>query len=181
MRFCLVNPAYLHAMEAVKTGIGVASPKNRRQRRAGHSDQHRTTQFGCVRDVVESKPAGVLSTSLRLSLGYSKPVVRSAAYNLLCAVANAFELEVQGQLCESPGLCIPANNTLFIVSLSCGLSKRQSHVTLELLEECITGKRTSQILLTLRLSFLDLRETKSGKSKEVFIQKELGYRQNVHT
>lgn len=72
-------------------------------------------------------------------LGYSKPVVRSSAYNLLCAVATAFELKVQGQLCESPGLCIPANNTLFIVSLSCGLSKRQSHVTLELLEECITG------------------------------------------
>nr|XP_039272479.1 neurofibromin-like [Styela clava] len=83
-------------------------------------------------------PGTLISIAL-LNLGYSKPMVRSAAYNLLCAVASAFELEVQSQLCESAGLCIPANNTLFIVSLSCALSKKQSYVTLELLEECITG------------------------------------------
>lgn len=64
---------------------------------------------------------------------------RSAAYNLLCALTCTFNLKIEGQLLETSGLCIPANNTLFIVSISKTLAANEPHLTLEFLEECISG------------------------------------------
>lgn len=66
-------------------------------------------------------------------------VSRSAAYNLLCALTCTFNLKIEGQLLETSGLCIPANNTLFIVSISKTLAANEPHLTLEFLEECISG------------------------------------------
>jgi len=65
--------------------------------------------------------------------------VRSSAYNLLCALTTTFNLQLDGKLCESEGLCIPANNTLFIASISRTLARNEAHLTLEFLDECITG------------------------------------------
>lgn len=67
------------------------------------------------------------------------PLYRSAAYNLLCALTCTFNLKIEGQLLETSGLCIPANNTLFIVSISKTLAANEPHLTLEFLEECISG------------------------------------------
>lgn len=67
------------------------------------------------------------------------PPSRSAAYNLLCALTCTFNLKIEGQLLETSGLCIPANNTLFIVSISKTLAANEPHLTLEFLEECISG------------------------------------------
>lgn len=69
----------------------------------------------------------------------SCPTSRSAAYNLLCALTCTFNLKIEGQLLETSGLCIPANNTLFIVSISKTLAANEPHLTLEFLEECISG------------------------------------------
>lgn len=48
-------------------------------------------------------------------------------------------MKIEGQLLETSGLCIPANNTLFIVSISKTLAANEPHLTLEFLEECISG------------------------------------------
>lgn len=45
------------------------------------------------------------------------------------------------------GLCIPSNNTIFIKQISEKLAQNASHLTLEFLEECIQGFRSSTIEL----------------------------------
>ncbi|KAG9341393.1 hypothetical protein JZ751_019200 [Albula glossodonta] len=78
-------------------------------------------------------PGTLLNIAL-LNLGSSDPSLRSAAYNLLCALTCTFNLKIEGQLLETSGLCIPANNTLFIVpdaapSVSTGIELK--HLCLE--------------------------------------------------
>ena len=38
-----------------------------------------------------------------LNLGSSDPSLRSAAYNLLCALTQTFDLKIEGQLLETTG------------------------------------------------------------------------------
>lgn len=80
-----------------------------------------------------------------LNLGSSDPSLRSAAYNLLCALTQTFDLRIEGQLLETAGLCIPSNNTIFIKMVSERLAANEPHLTLEFLEECIQGFRNSNI------------------------------------
>lgn len=88
------------------------------------------------------KPKDVPGTLLNmalLNLGTSDPSLRLAAYNLLCSVTKSFNLKIEERLLEGTGLCIPANNTLFIVGISEKLAAREPQLTLEFLEECIAG------------------------------------------
>ncbi|XP_050410069.1 neurofibromin isoform X2 [Patella vulgata] len=89
-------------------------------------------------------PGTLLNVAL-LNLGSSDPSLRSAAYNLLCALTQTFDLKIDGQLLETNGLCIPANNTIFIKSISFKLAEKEPHLTLEFLEECIQGFGNSNI------------------------------------
>ncbi|XP_074643053.1 neurofibromin-like [Tubulanus polymorphus] len=89
-------------------------------------------------------PGTLLNIAL-LNLGSCDPSLRSAAYNLLCALTQTFDLRIEGQLLETNGLCIPANNTIFIKSISEKLAEKEPHLTLEFLEECIQGFRNSNI------------------------------------
>ncbi|XP_025089024.1 neurofibromin-like isoform X9 [Pomacea canaliculata] len=89
-------------------------------------------------------PGTLLNVAL-LNLGSSDPSLRSAAYNLLCALTQTFDLKIEGQLLETNGLCIPANNTIFIKSISEKLAEKEPHLTLEFLEECIQGFGNSNI------------------------------------
>ena len=82
-----------------------------------------------------------------LNLGSLDPNLRTAAYNLLCALTQTFDLRIEGQLLETSGLCIPSNNTIFIKSVSDKLARNEPHLTLEFLEECIQGFRSSSIEL----------------------------------
>ena len=72
-----------------------------------------------------------------LNLGSSDPNLRTAAYNLLCALTSTFDLKIEGHLLETNGVCIPSNNTIFIKSVSETLAQNEPHLTLEFLEECI--------------------------------------------
>ncbi|XP_020613799.1 neurofibromin-like [Orbicella faveolata] len=88
------------------------------------------------------KPKDVPGTLLNmalLNLGTSDPSLRLAAYNLLCSVTKSFNLKIEERLLEGTGLCIPTNNTLFIVGISEKLAAREPQLTLEFLEECIAG------------------------------------------
>ena len=91
-------------------------------------------------------PGTLLNIAL-LNLGSIDPNLRSAAYNLLCALTQTFDLRIDGQLLESNGLCIPSNNTIFIKSISEKLALKEPYLTLEFLEECIAGFRSSTIQL----------------------------------
>jgi neurofibromin 1 len=82
-----------------------------------------------------------------LNLGSSDPNLRTAAYNLLCALTSTFDLKIEGHLLETSGLCIPSNNTIFIKSVSETLARNDPHLTLEFLEECIQGFSASSIEL----------------------------------
>uniref|UniRef100_T1JUK4 Ras-GAP domain-containing protein n=1 Tax=Tetranychus urticae TaxID=32264 RepID=T1JUK4_TETUR len=90
---------------------------------------------------------GTLLNMALLNLGSSDPNLRTAAYNLLCALTQTFDLKIDGQLLETSGLCIPSNNTIFIKQISEKLATNASHLTLEFLEECIQGFRASNIEL----------------------------------
>lgn len=91
-------------------------------------------------------PGTLLNIAL-LNLGSLDPSLRSAAYNLLCALTQTFDLRIEGQLLEAAGLCIPSNNTIFIKTISEKLAIKEAHLTLEFLEECIEGFRNSTIEL----------------------------------
>ena len=82
-----------------------------------------------------------------LNLGSSDPHLRTAAYNLLCALTSTFDLKIEGHLLETNGVCIPSNNTIFIKSVSETLAHNEPHLTLEFLEECIQGFSQSSIEL----------------------------------
>lgn len=49
-------------------------------------------------------PGTLLNVAL-LNLGSSDPSLRSAAYNLLCALTQTFDLKIEGQLLETTGKC----------------------------------------------------------------------------
>ena len=58
--------------------------------------------FGvCETDVACSVCCGALQALL--NLGSSDPSLRSAAYNLLCALTQTFDLKIDGQLLETNG------------------------------------------------------------------------------
>ncbi|CAM9122266.1 unnamed protein product, partial [Lampetra fluviatilis] len=109
------------------------------------------SQPDCIPQHTKIRPKddvpGTLLNIALLNLGSSDPSLRSAAYNLLCALTCTFNLKIEGQLLETSGLCIPANNTLFIVSISKTLALNEPHLTLEFLEECISGFSKSSIEL----------------------------------
>jgi neurofibromin 1 len=92
------------------------------------------------------RPADVPGTLLNmalLNLGSSEPRLRQAAYNLLAAATTTFAFQIGGQLLEAHGLAIPENNSSFIIAISQALATRESRLTLEFLDECLTGLRSS--------------------------------------
>ena len=90
---------------------------------------------------------GTLLNMALLNLGSSEPKLRTAAYNLMCALTSTFDLKIEGHLLETKGVCIPSNNTIFIKSVSETLAKNEPRLTLEFLEECIQGFSASSIEL----------------------------------
>ncbi|CAG8759187.1 33627_t:CDS:2, partial [Racocetra persica] len=67
------------------------------------------------------------------------PNLRLAAYNLLVALSLIFNFDVGGQLLAAKGLCIPANNTNFVVNLSERLAQSEPHLTQDFLSEFFVG------------------------------------------
>ena len=54
-------------------------------------------------------PGTLLNVAL-LNLGSSDPSLRSAAYNLLCALTQTFDLKIEGQLLETTGQGLVVRN-----------------------------------------------------------------------
>ncbi|CAJ0836147.1 20802_t:CDS:10 [Entrophospora sp. SA101] len=88
------------------------------------------------------RPNDVPGTLLNMTLfniGSEDPNLRLAAYNLLVSLSNVFNFDVGNQLLATKGLCIPANNTNFIVGISEKLAASESRLTLDFLREFFVG------------------------------------------
>ncbi|GBC02045.1 hypothetical protein RclHR1_04420015, partial [Rhizophagus clarus] len=85
-----------------------------------------------------SVPGTLLNMSL-LNIGSDDPNLRLASYDLLVALSLNFNFDVGKQLLSAKGLCIPANNSTFIVQLSEKLAISETGLTLEFLSEFFVG------------------------------------------
>ncbi|RGB37714.1 hypothetical protein C1646_638789 [Rhizophagus diaphanus] len=85
-----------------------------------------------------SVPGTLLNMSL-LNIGSDDPNLRLASYDLLVALSLNFNFDVGKQLLSAKGLCIPANNSTFIVQLSERLAVSETGLTLEFLSEFFVG------------------------------------------
>ncbi|KAI8068638.1 hypothetical protein BC940DRAFT_298677 [Gongronella butleri] len=87
-------------------------------------------------------PGRLLSMAL-LNVGNEDPGIRLAAYNLLHALGVTFHLDMSNQLLNALDLCIPANSTDFLVSISERIASSEPQLTLDFLSECLTGLHKS--------------------------------------
>ncbi|ORX55578.1 hypothetical protein DM01DRAFT_1320819 [Hesseltinella vesiculosa] len=89
-------------------------------------------------------PGRLLNMAL-MNLGDDDPNLRLASYNLLDTLSTFFRFEVSTKLLQVKSLCIPENDTDFIVSISKSLAKTQSHMTFDFIQECVDGFRRSKL------------------------------------
>ncbi|KAI9318553.1 hypothetical protein BX666DRAFT_1511999 [Dichotomocladium elegans] len=88
-------------------------------------------------------PGRLLNMAL-INTGSDDPGLRLAAYNLLYALSLSFRFDTGNQLLNARDLCIPANSTDFIVTISESLASTEQHLTLEFLKECLVGFSKSE-------------------------------------
>lgn len=74
-----------------------------------------------------------------LNAGSEDPELRLAAYNLLYSLSLSFQFNIGNRLLNAKGLCIPANDSDFIVGVSESLANSEIHMTLEFLNEAFVG------------------------------------------
>ena len=72
--------------------------------------ERRVVSGPCETGTAHSACGGVLQALL--NLGSSDPSLRSAAYNLLCALTQTFDLKIEGQLLETNGMMSCTNIAL---------------------------------------------------------------------
>ncbi|RUS73016.1 hypothetical protein EGW08_019222, partial [Elysia chlorotica] len=123
-------------------------------------------------------PGTLLNVAL-LNLGSSDPSLRSAAYNLLCALTQTFGLKIEGQLLETNGLCIPANNTIFIKSISEKLALKEPHLTLEFLRQNRRDLPKDLMLQSLKAGEMDFRRRNQIVCRRFCKQSDENKRQKV--
>ncbi|KAI8363872.1 hypothetical protein EDC96DRAFT_558843 [Choanephora cucurbitarum] len=83
-------------------------------------------------------PGRLLNMAL-VNIGSEHPGLRLTAYNLLYSLSVAFRFDTGNQLLRSKDLCIPSNSSNFIVNISESLAQSEMHLTLEFLNEALTG------------------------------------------
>jgi neurofibromin 1 len=114
-----------------------------------------TDTSGARKSIRPGDVPGTLLNMALLNLGSSDPGLRLAAYNLLCTLTTHFHLQIERELTEAQGVCIPGNNTIFIKTISSHLAANEPHLTLEFLEESINGFQSSDgSLKSLCLEFI---------------------------
>ena len=86
---------------------------------------------------------GTLLNMALLNLGSPELSLRLASYNFLSALTTTFHFDIGGAVLEANGLAIPQNNSSFIISISESLARREPGLTMEFLNECVSGLSTS--------------------------------------
>ncbi|KAI8085069.1 uncharacterized protein BX664DRAFT_266338 [Halteromyces radiatus] len=119
--------------------------------------RYEATRHGGIYDrtIKPSDVPGRLLNMALLNIGNDDPNLRLAAYNLLYSLNSFFRFDTGNQLLQAKDLCIPANNTDFIVSISKSLAVTETHLTFEFIQECVDGfKKSNQKLRILCLDYL---------------------------
>ncbi|KAI9476257.1 MAG: hypothetical protein EXX96DRAFT_293488 [Benjaminiella poitrasii] len=96
------------------------------------------------RTIQPSHVPGRLLNMALLNLGSDDPNLRLSSYNLLYALSRVFNFDVGKQLLDAKDLCLPANSTEFIVSISEKIAATEPSLTLEFLNECVLGYSKSE-------------------------------------
>ncbi|EFA82125.1 neurofibromin [Heterostelium album PN500] len=100
-------------------------------------------------------PGTLLNVAL-LNLGSTRNALRVAAYNMLSALCRNSNFSINMQMLETNGLCIPKNISQFIIRISEKLSKTQTPLTLEFLQESLHGfTKASAIAKHLVLDYIE--------------------------
>ncbi|KAI8079304.1 hypothetical protein BDF21DRAFT_493917 [Thamnidium elegans] len=108
-----------------------------------HYDMSRPTSIS-ERTIRPSDVPGRLLNMALLNLGSDDPNLRLSSYNLLYALSRVFNFDVGKQLLDAKDLCLPANSTEFIVSISEKIATSEPSLTIEFLNECIMGYSKSE-------------------------------------
>ncbi|KAI8335906.1 hypothetical protein BC941DRAFT_429713 [Chlamydoabsidia padenii] len=119
--------------------------------------RYEATRLGGVHDRTirpNDVPGRLLNMAL-LNIGSDDPNLRLAAYNLLYSLNSFFRFDTGNRLLQAKDLCIPENNTEFIVSISSSLASTETHLTFEFIQECVDGfTKSNQKLRILCLDYL---------------------------
>ncbi|KAG0745150.1 hypothetical protein G6F62_003419 [Rhizopus arrhizus] len=83
-------------------------------------------------------PGRMLNMAL-VNLGCEDPNLRLSAYNLLYSLCMSFRFSAANQLMFAKDMCVPYNDTDFIVNISKAIATSEVHLTLEFLNECVLG------------------------------------------
>nr|CAG8557750.1 86_t:CDS:10 [Entrophospora candida] len=102
-------------------------------------DQYAGPKNNTERVVRPSSVPGTLLNMSLLNIGSEDPNLRLAAYNLLVALSHIFNFNIGNHLLNAKGLCIPANNTGFILRFSEKLALSDKTITLEFFKEFFVG------------------------------------------
>ncbi|KAI5797697.1 hypothetical protein EDC01DRAFT_36289 [Geopyxis carbonaria] len=86
----------------------------------------------------EDVPGTMLNISL-MNMASMSPHLRLAAYNLLCAMCQAFQFNLDRQFVNAKGLSIPPEAVTLIVGVSEKLAIAQPHLTNDFLSEFFVG------------------------------------------
>ncbi|KAI0230569.1 Ras GTPase activating protein ira2 [Massospora cicadina] len=92
------------------------------------------------------RPSNLPGTLLNMALlnsGSEDPNLRLASYNMLFALSTTFNFDVGNQLLIAKDLCIPGNNTSFVLTISERLAVTEPQLTFEFLSECFVGIKSS--------------------------------------
>ena len=91
----------------------------------------------------EDVPGTMLNISL-MNMASSDPPLRLAAYNLLCALCQAFQFNLDRQFVNAKGLSIPPDAVTLIVGVSEKLAATEPQLTFDFLTEFFIGWDKSQ-------------------------------------
>ena len=88
------------------------------------------------------RPQDVPGTLLNIALtnmASQDEVLRLAAYNLLCALCHAFRFTADTKFMSARELCVPLNQSQFIIEISQQLARSEPHLTADFLNEFFVG------------------------------------------
>jgi neurofibromin 1 len=127
-----------------KVSMFFSSPKKNdilktlRASKAKYSKDNRPSKLNERTIRPEDVPGTMLNISL-MNMASVNPALRLAAYNLLCALCQAFQFNLDRQFVNAKGLSIPADAVTLIVGVSERLAATEPQLTFDFLNEFFIG------------------------------------------
>ncbi|EFA86557.1 Neurofibromin-like protein [Heterostelium album PN500] len=126
----LKSPQRFQIVQSINQSIATSTASS------GAAPSESTTSS--INPIPHDIPGTLLNMAL-LNMGSSNYSLRTAAYNVIAAIAVHPSFSTQCRLLDTPGLSIPKNSTQKIVQISSRLSKCQPELTLDFMLEAMHG------------------------------------------